>query len=77
MQSFTATMAVKLLSEKFPELGEAVLDIPIRKLVPSFNFTLSDRYDSMNSTSSSNLICLFFLGIDQNKHHSGICCLIE
>jgi len=43
MQSFTATMAVKLLSEKFPELGEAVLDTPIRKLVPSFNFTLSDR----------------------------------
>lgn len=42
-KGFTATLAVKLLSEKFPELGESVMDTPIGKLVPYYNFTLSDR----------------------------------
>jgi hypothetical protein len=43
MQSFTAVLACKLLNEKFPDLGEAVLDTPIVELTPDFNFTLIDK----------------------------------
>lgn len=42
-KSVTALTLIKSLHEKFPELGEAVLDTPIRKLLPEFNFTLVDR----------------------------------
>jgi len=34
---------VKVLSEKFPELAESVLDTPIPALGNNLNFTLSDR----------------------------------
>jgi len=44
LKSFTAAVIIKTLSEKFPDLGEKVLDTPIRKLIPSANFTLNDRY---------------------------------
>lgn len=49
-QSFTAVALVHTFNEKFPELGEAVLDIPIRKLLPEFNFTLIDRFRSEHGT---------------------------
>ncbi len=42
-KGFTATLAVKVLSEKFPDLEESVLDMPIQKLVPSYKFILGDR----------------------------------
>ncbi|ODN01540.1 Protein flp, partial [Orchesella cincta] len=45
-KSFTATIAVKFLHETFPDLGEKVLDTPVRELVPEYNFTLSDRFRS-------------------------------
>lgn len=45
-KSFTAVALLKALNEKFPELGEAVLDTPIRKLIPAYNFTLIDRFRS-------------------------------
>lgn len=41
---------MKILSEKFPELGENVLDTPIRKLMPVANFTLIDRFRSEHGT---------------------------
>ncbi|ODM91081.1 Gigasin-6 [Orchesella cincta] len=48
--SFTSVIVIKVLSEKFPELGEKVLDTPIRKLIPSANFTLNDRFRSEHTT---------------------------
>lgn len=42
-QSFTSLLLVKLLNERFPELGESVLDIPIRKLLPEVDFVMMDR----------------------------------
>ncbi len=44
LQSFTATLVIRVLSEKWPELGEAILDVPIVQLAPNFNFTFSDRW---------------------------------
>lgn len=41
---------VKILHETFPELGEAVLDTPIRTLLPQINFTLIDRFRSEHGT---------------------------
>lgn len=49
-KSFTAVALLKALNEKFPEMGEAVLDTPIRKLVPEYNFTLIDRFRSEHGT---------------------------
>ncbi|OXA48311.1 uncharacterized protein LOC110855354 [Folsomia candida] len=49
-KSFTATVIVRSLSEQFHNLGEIVLDIPIRQLAPSYNFTLGDRYRSESIT---------------------------
>lgn len=34
---------MKVLSEKFPELGSRALDVPIKQLHPTGNFTFSDR----------------------------------
>ncbi|OXA42167.1 Protein flp [Folsomia candida] len=45
-KSFTAMITVKFLSERFPELGQLVLDTPIRALAPSYDFVLGDRYRS-------------------------------
>ncbi|ODN01571.1 Protein flp [Orchesella cincta] len=45
-KSFTSAIVIKVLSEKFPDLGEKVLDTPIRKLIPSANLTLNDRFRS-------------------------------
>ncbi|CAG7827471.1 unnamed protein product, partial [Allacma fusca] len=53
--SFTATLVAKILNEKFPQYGEAVLDIPVAKLWPSFNFTLIDRARA-ESTSFRDLL---------------------
>lgn len=41
---------IKALSEKFPEMGESVLDTPIRTLFPEANFTLIDRFRSEHGT---------------------------
>lgn len=43
-QSITAVIVTKILHDNFPALGEAVLDTPIRQLIPQANFTLIDRY---------------------------------
>jgi hypothetical protein len=43
LQSFTAITSLRVLTEKFPELGEAVLDTPISQLAPQYNLTLIDR----------------------------------
>ncbi|CAL8109665.1 unnamed protein product [Orchesella dallaii] len=45
-KSLTAAIVAKSLHEKFPELGEKVLDTPVRKLAPNYNFTLIDRFRS-------------------------------
>jgi CubicO group peptidase (beta-lactamase class C family) len=45
-KSFSSVLAVKILSEKYPDLGESVLDRPIRQLLPAINFTLIDRFRS-------------------------------
>lgn len=42
-QSFTAILVIKVLHEHFPELHESVLDTPIARLLPAYNFTLIDR----------------------------------
>ncbi|KAJ6636545.1 Protein flp [Pseudolycoriella hygida] len=49
-KTFTATLVIQILSEKFPNLGSAVLDTPLRILHPNGNFTFSDRfrYESMS-----------------------------
>jgi len=44
LQSITSLLIIKTLSEKFPELGETVLDTPINQLDATLNFTLVDRY---------------------------------
>ncbi|OXA45342.1 Beta-lactamase [Folsomia candida] len=49
-KSFTAVIAVKFLHENFPELGQSVLDTPIRTLAPSYDFVLGDRYRSGSVT---------------------------
>lgn len=49
-KSVTAVVIAKTLHELFPDLGEAVLDTPIRELSPSYNFTLIDRYRSEKTT---------------------------
>ncbi|CAL8137117.1 unnamed protein product [Orchesella dallaii] len=49
-KSVLATLTVKLLHEKHPELGESVLEVPIARLAPTFNFTLSDRYRAESVT---------------------------
>ncbi|CAL8109668.1 unnamed protein product [Orchesella dallaii] len=49
-KSFTSTVVIKALIEKFPDLGEKVLDTPIRKLIPLANFTLNDRFRSEHTT---------------------------
>jgi len=58
-------MTVKTLSETFPELGETVLDTPIRKLVPSFNFTLSDRYNTFIDLSIKYIIFILCIIIEK------------
>ncbi|CAL8109662.1 unnamed protein product [Orchesella dallaii] len=45
-KSLTAAIVAKSLHEKFPELGEKVLDTSVRKLAPNYNFTLIDRFRS-------------------------------
>lgn len=35
---------MKVLSESFPELGPAVLETPLRILLPNGTFMFSDRY---------------------------------
>lgn len=52
----TGLLVVKVLHEKFPELGEAALDTPIRTLMPELNFTLSDRYRSEHVTFRDLLV---------------------
>ncbi|ODN01541.1 Esterase EstB [Orchesella cincta] len=42
-KSFTSVIVIKVLSEKFPDLGEKVLDTPIKKLIPSANLIYSKR----------------------------------
>lgn len=49
-KSFTAIVIIKYLSERYPTLGGSVLDVPIRILAPSYNFTLGDRYRSEKVT---------------------------
>ncbi|CAL8129100.1 unnamed protein product [Orchesella dallaii] len=49
-KSLTSTVVVKTLSENFTDLGEKVLDTPIRNLIPTSNFTLNDRFRSEQTT---------------------------
>ncbi|XP_035705524.1 protein flp-like isoform X2 [Folsomia candida] len=49
-KSFTAILVIKVLHEHFPELHESVLDTPIARLLPAYNFTLIDRYRSERTT---------------------------
>ncbi|CAL8109669.1 unnamed protein product [Orchesella dallaii] len=61
-KSLTSSVVVKTLSEKWPELGEAVLDTPIRKLILNYNFTLIDRFRSEHATFRdllSHRLCIF------------------
>lgn len=60
VQGLTALMTVKVLRERFPELGESVLHTPVRKLIPEADFTLIDRYRSEQVTFAdllSHRIC--------------------
>ncbi|CAL8109663.1 unnamed protein product [Orchesella dallaii] len=41
-KSFTAVIVLRVLNEKFPDLGEKALDTPIKKLIPAANFTFND-----------------------------------
>lgn len=43
-------LVVKTLHETFPELGDDVLDTPIRELIPEAYFTLVDRIRSEQAT---------------------------
>lgn len=49
-KSFTAVTLLAALHEKFPNMGEAVLDTPIRELIPEYNLTLIDRFRSEHGT---------------------------
>ncbi|CAL8138663.1 unnamed protein product [Orchesella dallaii] len=49
-KSFTAVIVLRVLNEKFPDLGEKVLDTPIKKLIPAANFTFNDRFRSEHVT---------------------------
>lgn len=55
-KGWTGLMVAKTLHEQFPEMGEAVLDTPIRELMPEVNFTLIDRYRSEQTTFRDLLI---------------------
>ena len=66
-KSVTGLLVVKVLSEKFPQLGESVLDTPIIQLAPNLNFTFSDRFRSEFTTFRdllSHRTCLTNSGID-------------
>jgi CubicO group peptidase (beta-lactamase class C family) len=41
---------VKVLSDRFPDLGEAALDTPIKMLVPEYKLILGDRYRTESVT---------------------------
>ncbi|OXA46656.1 uncharacterized protein LOC110856287 [Folsomia candida] len=49
-KSFAGVIIAKKLNELFPALGESVLDVPIRELAPTYDFTLVDRYRSERVT---------------------------
>ncbi|CAG7726550.1 unnamed protein product [Allacma fusca] len=54
-KSICATLVSRTLNQKFPQLGEAVLDEPIARLAPSLNFTFIDRARG-ESTSFRDLL---------------------
>ncbi|CAL8109666.1 unnamed protein product [Orchesella dallaii] len=49
-KSFTAVIVLRVLNEKFPDLGEKALDTPIKKLIPAANFTFNDRFRAEHVT---------------------------
>lgn len=63
LKSFASVVVCKILHEKFPELGKNVLDTPIRKLIPEFNFTLNDSY--------SHIIYIIELQVKISFHNKG------